>query len=229
MATDDFFRARLDQMIDLRHPLAVLARRMPWSQIEAALAPAFARKDGSGEAVEVDDLFGPTLAVAGAGVSAAGRPRLSIRLMASLLYLKHAFNLSDEAVAERWAENVVWVRRETGKEQGVQVPCNEGLANHIGPEPCSVDREVGAEASAGERAGQPLSHEIVHIPDADVLHTAEGNTHRCAIASTGAVRRGRRPWHVRTFLAREPGDLRIDRWRRDTPAARIGKVRSRSL
>ncbi len=108
MATDDFFRARLDQMIDLRHPLAVLARRMPWSQIETALAPAFARKDGRGEAVEVDELFGPTLAVAGGGVSAAGRPRLSIRLMASLLYLKHAFNLSDEAVADRWAENVVW-------------------------------------------------------------------------------------------------------------------------
>jgi len=29
MVTDDFFRARLDQMIDLRHPLAVLASRMP--------------------------------------------------------------------------------------------------------------------------------------------------------------------------------------------------------
>lgn len=29
MATDDFFRARLDQMIDLHHPLAVLAGRMP--------------------------------------------------------------------------------------------------------------------------------------------------------------------------------------------------------
>jgi IS5 family transposase len=27
--TDDFFRNRLDQMIDLRHPLAVLANRMP--------------------------------------------------------------------------------------------------------------------------------------------------------------------------------------------------------
>ena len=108
MATDDFFRARLDQMIDLRHPLAVLARRMPWSQIETALAPVFVRKVSSGEPVEVDELFGPTLAVAGGGVSAAGRPRLSIRLMASLLYLKHAFNLSDEAVADRWAENVVW-------------------------------------------------------------------------------------------------------------------------
>jgi IS5 family transposase len=29
-STDDFFRSRLDQMIDLRHPLAVLASRMPW-------------------------------------------------------------------------------------------------------------------------------------------------------------------------------------------------------
>jgi transposase, IS5 family len=28
--TPDFFRARLDQMIDLKHQLAVLAQRMPW-------------------------------------------------------------------------------------------------------------------------------------------------------------------------------------------------------
>lgn len=41
-------------------------------------------------------------------MSAAGRPRLSIRLMASLLYLKHAHNLSDEDVVARWSENVVW-------------------------------------------------------------------------------------------------------------------------
>jgi len=54
------------------------------------------------------NLFGPTLSVAGAGISAAGRPRLPIRLMVSLLYLKHAFNLSDEALVERWSENVVW-------------------------------------------------------------------------------------------------------------------------
>lgn len=36
MATDDIFRTRLDQMIDPRHPLAVLASRMPKSQIEAS-------------------------------------------------------------------------------------------------------------------------------------------------------------------------------------------------
>lgn len=108
MATDDFFRSRLDQMIDLRHPLAVLSRRMPWGQIEAALAPAFARKNRQGNVIESGDLFGTTLEIAGAGVSAAGRPRLPIRLMAALLYLKHAFNLSDEELVARWSENVVW-------------------------------------------------------------------------------------------------------------------------
>ena len=39
MSTPDFFRSRLDQMIDLRHPLAVLATRLPWASIEAAVAP----------------------------------------------------------------------------------------------------------------------------------------------------------------------------------------------
>ena len=95
-------------MIDLRHPLAVLSERIPWSQIEVALAPSFARKNRPEQIIEGDDLFGPTLGIAGAGVSAAGRPRLSIRLMAALLYLKHAFNLSDEELVARWSENVVW-------------------------------------------------------------------------------------------------------------------------
>lgn len=108
MATDDFFRARLDQMIDLRHPLAVLANRMPWAQIESALAPAFARKNRHGQAVASTDLFGTSLQIAGAGISAAGRPRLPIRLMAALLYLKHAFDLSDEELVARWSENVIW-------------------------------------------------------------------------------------------------------------------------
>src|SRR5690606_12080074 len=56
-ATDDFFRARIDQMIDLRHPLAVLASRMPWQEIEAAVAHRFVRKAHEGEAMPDLDLF----------------------------------------------------------------------------------------------------------------------------------------------------------------------------
>ena len=35
MSSPDSLRARLDNRIDLRHPLAVLANQIPWTQIEA--------------------------------------------------------------------------------------------------------------------------------------------------------------------------------------------------
>ena len=108
METTDFFRSRIDTMINLRHPLAVLATRLPWGAIEAALAPKFERKDRPGKLIEGQDLLGPTTALVGAGRSNAGRPRMPIRLMASLLYLKHSFNLSDEDVCERWSESPLW-------------------------------------------------------------------------------------------------------------------------
>jgi hypothetical protein len=41
----------------------------------------------------------------------------------------------------------------------VQVHCDEGVATHIGPEPCAVVRKGRGEASVGERIGQPLSRE----------------------------------------------------------------------
>jgi transposase, IS5 family len=106
--TDDFFRNRLDQMIDLRHPLAVLANRMPWQEMQASLAHRFAHQVRTGKRIEDVDMFGPSVAVAGAGSSNAGRPRLPTRLMISLLYLKRAFNESDEDVVQRWGETPSW-------------------------------------------------------------------------------------------------------------------------
>jgi transposase, IS5 family len=105
--TKDFFRGRLDQMIDLRHPLAVLSTHMPWQEIEASLAGVIARKVKAGRKVEDIDLFGPVVKVSG-GVSNAGRPRLPMRLMVSLLYLKHTYNLSDEELVAAWSENVYY-------------------------------------------------------------------------------------------------------------------------
>ena len=45
METMDFFRSRIDTMIDLRSPLAVLASRIAWDQIEVVLAPKFEHED----------------------------------------------------------------------------------------------------------------------------------------------------------------------------------------
>src|ERR1700722_5133267 len=75
----DLFRARLDQIIDMGHPLVRLARTIDWGFLEATFGA-----DG------------------GAG---AGRPPLPTRLMAGLAILKHTYDLSDEVVCELWLEN----------------------------------------------------------------------------------------------------------------------------
>ena len=110
----------------------------------------------------------------------------------------------------------------------MKVRCDEGIANHIGPESCAVRREAHGEALTGVRIGQPSSRESLRIPGADAVAYAEGNMLGRALASAPTTRRGLRPWHVRTLLAREPGDLQSGRRRLQGPAARIGKARSRS-
>jgi IS5 family transposase len=75
----DFFRARLDQIIDPEHALAKLARAIDWGFLENEMGAVYA--DGPGQ------------------------PPLPTRLMAGLSILKHAHDLSDEAVCARWLEN----------------------------------------------------------------------------------------------------------------------------
>ena len=110
----------------------------------------------------------------------------------------------------------------------MKVPHSKGIANHAVPESCVAYREVRREALAGERIGQPLSRESVHTQGADVVDDAEGNTVRSAIASSAPALRGLRPWHVRTLLVWEPGDLWPDHPGRYPAVARVGKVRNRS-
>ena len=76
---NDFFRARLDQIVDLGHPLAKLAGSVDWSFLEAQFGAVYSDK--------------------------AGHPPLPTRLMAGLAILKHMHDLSDEALCERWIEN----------------------------------------------------------------------------------------------------------------------------
>jgi hypothetical protein len=108
----------------------------------------------------------------------------------------------------------------------VQVHYGEGIANHTGPKSCAAYREVCGEALTGERAGQPLSHEIFLIQDADEVTYSEGKTDGCDIASARTVLRGRRPWQARTLFVREPGDLQFGHLQ--SRVVRVGKARSRS-
>ncbi len=80
--SDDLFRGRLSNQLDLKHPLIRLPGLIDWQSFET----------------EFGSLYHETL----------GRPGKPTRLMVGLTYLKHSYNLSDEQVCERWVENPYW-------------------------------------------------------------------------------------------------------------------------
>lgn len=80
--SDDLFISRLDELINMKHPLVRLAALIDWPEIERNLSVSF--------------------------TSERGRPALPPRLVAGLLYLQHTFDASDEAVVNTWVENPYW-------------------------------------------------------------------------------------------------------------------------
>jgi len=74
----DLFRARLEQIINLKHELVQLAARIDWDWIDREIAPLYSDK---------------------------GRPGIETRFVIGLLLLKHIYGLSDEGVCERWVHD----------------------------------------------------------------------------------------------------------------------------
>jgi len=78
----DLVRTDLEFLIDLNHELCLLAEKIDWSKFEQDFAKYFPATNGN--------------------------PALPARLVVGVLYLKHAYGLSDEAVVARWVENPYW-------------------------------------------------------------------------------------------------------------------------
>ena len=77
--TPELFRARLENLIDRRHPLVRLAELIDWRVFEESFGPLY--KEG------------------------VGRPGLPTRLMVGLHLLKHMDGLSDEAICARYLDS----------------------------------------------------------------------------------------------------------------------------
>ncbi|MFH1315762.1 MAG: IS5 family transposase [Candidatus Uhrbacteria bacterium] len=78
----DLFRSRLDQILNRRHPIFILANETDWGVF--------------------DEEFGASY------VDNVGRPGCPTRVMVGLCYLKHTYNESDESVVEKFIENPYW-------------------------------------------------------------------------------------------------------------------------
>ncbi|MCT4643671.1 MAG: IS5 family transposase [Carboxylicivirga sp.] len=75
------FDTPLEKFINLQHELCVLSKQIDWDKIEAEFSVYY---------------------------SDFGRPSIPIRRIVGLLLLKHIYNLSDEAIIDRWIENPYW-------------------------------------------------------------------------------------------------------------------------
>ncbi len=74
----DLFRNRLDQIINMKHQLVVLAAAIDWERLDEHFGKFFSQN---------------------------GRPGIASRMMISLHLLKHIYGLSDEGACERWVHD----------------------------------------------------------------------------------------------------------------------------
>lgn len=81
-ATEDFFRHRLENILDMRHELIHLSELIDWDSLTEEFGSFYSE--------------------------GMGRPGKPIRLMAGLILLQHTYSLSDEEVVLRWRENPYW-------------------------------------------------------------------------------------------------------------------------
>ena len=75
---EDMFRSRLDNIINMRHELVKLSESIDWDFLESKVIAFYSKE---------------------------GRPGLPVRLIVGLHLLKQMYNLSDEAICERWVQD----------------------------------------------------------------------------------------------------------------------------
>ena len=98
------FYSTFEEQLSHQHPLYILANKIQWDIFEKAFAVFYSEE---------------------------GRPAKPIRLMVSLLMLKHIRNLSDESVVEQWFENIYYQYFSGGTSYACSAPCEASDLVHF--------------------------------------------------------------------------------------------------
>ena len=161
------FFSTLRDLIDLRHPLAVLYHRVDWNKIHQDLKPLIVRKPSLQKIVETGSLFENEIFSFKAKPSHAGRPRIDLQILIALTYLKHAFNLSDDALIEQWQQNVYFQYLSGVETFSINPPCDKAqlcrFRQAIGEEGVEILLQATIETAVSMKAISPedLEHVIV--------------------------------------------------------------------
>ena len=98
------FYSTFEEQLSHQHPLYILANTINWNIFEEAFRELY---------------------------SDEGRPAKPIRLMVSLIILKHIRNISDESVVEQWFENIYYQYFSGEKSYACGAPCEASELVHF--------------------------------------------------------------------------------------------------
>jgi IS5 family transposase len=118
------FYSTFEEQLNRKHPLYILANRINWHQFDEAFKQLYCSDNG--------------------------RPAKPIRLMVSLLLLKHIRNLSDESVVEQWAENSYY-------------QYFGGMSGFVAVPPCEASELVHFRKRIGEQGIELIFKESIRI------------------------------------------------------------------
>jgi IS5 family transposase len=118
------FYSTFEEQLSRKHPLYILANRINWHQFDEAFKELYCSDNG--------------------------RPAKPIRLMVSLLMLKHIRNLSDESVVEQWAENSYY-------------QYFGGVSSFVAAPPCEASELVHFRKRIGEQGIELIFKESIRI------------------------------------------------------------------
>jgi IS5 family transposase len=127
----NLFSPVLKQIVNPKHALCVLSSQIDWTTIEITLAKKYNNDQG--------------------------RPAKPIRLMSSLLILKHLYDLSDEELIEQWIQNPYY-------------QYFGGMADFQWKQPCASSELVHFRYRIGKQGESLIFSESVRVHESEVVN-----------------------------------------------------------
>jgi IS5 family transposase len=148
------FYSTFEEQLSHRHPLYILANQIKWDIFEDAFTPLYSQE---------------------------GRPGKPIRLMVSLLMLKHVRNLSDESVVEQWFENIYYQYFSGEKTYACGEPCEASelvhFRNRIGAEGIELILKESIRVN-GKDGGEQEATTDTTVQEKNITYPTDNKLHR---------------------------------------------------
>ncbi|MEP6847127.1 MAG: IS5 family transposase [Panacibacter sp.] len=193
------FYSTFEEQLSHSHPLYILANKIDWEIFGEAFSKLY---------------------------SAEGRPAKPIRLMVSLLILKHIRNISDESVVEQWFENIYYQYFSGEKSYACGMPCEASelvhFRNRIGDEGIELIFKESIRVNGKDGEEQQATTDTT-VQEKNITYPTDNKLHRKIIKKCIAIA-GNEDLDVRQTYTRTLKKLLMDQRFRNHPKNK-GKAR----